>query len=114
MWIIIYSTLNVYIHYVVRLFFGLVVGFFDSTSRIYIDKNCLPHLRGIFGGFYIASLYLGKVVEFLLVGFLTYKWVAVINGEISFVAILSTLLLREPAHFLILKGDLAKAEHNKF
>lgn len=112
MWVIVFSSLEVYVHYFVRLIFGLGIGLNNAMASIYIGENCSPKVRGIFSGFCLAFFYFGEVMEFLLATFLSYDWLAIVNCIFGFIALLSTALLKEPAHYLIIEGNLAKAEQN--
>lgn len=112
MWIAVYYSQLVYVHYAVRLLFGISVGFCEAASSIYIGENCSSKLRGIFNGLCTSFFYFGELADFVLAAYLSYEWVAVANCLLGLVTISSTFLLKEPAQYLIMKGNLAKAERN--
>jgi SP family facilitated glucose transporter-like MFS transporter 8 len=112
MWIAVYCSRAVYVHYAVRLFFGLSSGVHGTASAIYIGENSSSELRGVFSGIFTAFFYFGEVLEFVLAAFLSYEWVALANCAFGLVTILAMLLLKEPAHYLIMRGEVAKAEKN--
>lgn len=112
MWIVIWSTRAIIWHYITRLMFGIVVGMFETTVSIYIGENCSPEIRGTFSALLLVFFYAGELIAFILTTYLPYDNVAIINGGLGLLTLVSTLLLREPAQFLVMKGHVEKAERN--
>lgn len=112
MWIAVYASRAVYVHYAVRLFFGISVGVFETAGPIYLAENGDSKFRGIFNGIGKAFFYLGMLVAFLLAAYFSYDWFAISNGLLGLAVLLSMFFLKEPAQYLIMKGKLKQAEQN--
>lgn len=114
MWIAVLLTKAVLGHYIVRLFFGLAVGMFETAVNIYIGENSSPGVRGTFSGVLVTSVYGGELVAFILATYLSYNNIAIAHAVFGLVTLVSLILLREPAQFLIMKGKVKDAERNYY
>lgn len=111
-WLIVRLTKSVTLLYISRFCFGVSLGMIEVASSIYVGENSLPQLRGIISSYDIMFFYLGLVVEFVLVTYLSYSTVATVNVVLAFVFLSSNLLSRETPQYLITKGADEKAAKN--
>lgn len=113
-WVTILTTRSVFVLYIVRLAFGLGIGMIETTASIYIGENCSPKVRGRFNGIFVACMYGGLLLALILATYLPYDSVALAHAGLSCAALFSTILLKEPAQYLIMKGKLQQAEKTFF
>lgn len=111
-WVIILSTRTVIWLYLSRLLLGVAVGVEDNSVSIYIGENSSPKFRGTFAAIANLFFYAGELIAFILATYLSYNNVAFVHGGLGLLTVLSTMLLKEPAQFLIMKGKLKEAERN--
>lgn len=111
-WLVILFTRSVWAIFIVRLLFGIAIGFNDVTSSIYFGENSTPSIRGVFGSISISFFYFGVLLEYLFTNYFSYYTVAAINAIICGIALMTAVLLKEPAQFLIMKGKLDQAKKN--
>lgn len=109
-WTVVALTKTVLIHYVIRFVFGLAVGIFDTAGPIYIGEISSPNLRGIFGTSICVTFFGGIELTFVIATYASYTTTAVILIAFALLTLLSSVLLREPPQYLIMKGDESKAE----
>lgn len=103
-------TKKVVLHYAIRFVFGLTVGISDTTAPIYVGESSSPNLRGFFGTTLCVNFFAGVVLAFAIASYASYMTVAAIIIVFALLTLVSTLLLREPAQYLIMKGDESKAQ----
>lgn len=108
-WASILLTKKVLLHYAIRFVFGLSVGIVDTAMPVYVAENSSPNLRGIF--FTIVNLFFfgGELFAFLLATYTSYETVAVALTVAAVVNLSSAFLFKEPAQYLIMKGQEATA-----
>lgn len=111
-WPVILLTRSVAVLYAVRFVFGVAIGINDVCSSIYVCENCNANLRSIMGSISIASFYAGELAEFAIATFLPYQTVAIVNTILTFLALSCILANTETVQYLIMKGNLKKAEKN--
>lgn len=112
MWVILISIRSVVGHYTARLIYGLAIGMFEATAGLYVSETCSVKLRGRFSGVIAASFYAGELTAFILATYISYENVAIVHAGLGLITVISTVLLKEPAQFLIMKGNMEKAEKN--
>ena len=112
MWIIVYWSRDVFAHYIIRLIFGLSDGLLDAVSGIHVCENCSPEYRGTFYTIIIFFLFKGFFAVFVFASFCSYNSIAIVYAAFGFATLLSTLLLVEPPQYLLLKGNIERAENN--
>ncbi|XKL59570.1 hypothetical protein PGB90_000586 [Kerria lacca] len=113
-WIVVWLTRSVSLLYGIRFVFGIAVGILDTIVPIYISENTSPSIRGTFNSLAIAFFFMGELFSFTIITYVEYNTVAIIHSAITFVICLSLFFLKEPAQFLILKGQHRKAEEHFF
>lgn len=113
-WIGVFTSKSIPVHYVMRLIFGLGIGMFETTAPLYIGENSSPNFRGIFGGLCIIAFYTGELLEFWVAAYFSYSTIAVFNATLTLLITTSMLLLREPAQHLLAKGKEELAEERFF
>lgn len=111
-WLAIVFTRSVPVIYFSRLIFGVGIGLSDVTATIYMGENCHPQLRGTFGGITVACYFSGQLLEFILVAYLSYSTVAIVNTALAFFGLGSILVSTETVQFLITKGKYEQALKN--
>lgn len=111
-WIIILFTRSVWVIGVIRLLFGIGIGINDVASSIYFGENATPSIRGIFGSVTVSFFYTGVLLEYLFTNYFSYYTVAIINGILSGISLMTAVLLKESTQFLIMKGKLEQARKN--
>ncbi|XKL60382.1 hypothetical protein PGB90_001398 [Kerria lacca] len=113
-WLLILFTRKVWILYVVRTIIGAAIGVHDTISNVYIAESCSPKIRGTFASIAMAFFYAGELIAFILVTYLPYNQVAIVNAAIGCVSLLCVFLLKETVQFLIIKGNYKSAERNYY
>ncbi|XKL60383.1 hypothetical protein PGB90_001399 [Kerria lacca] len=113
-WIILIFTRTIFMLIVSRFIFGLALGIIDIPYPIYISENCSPNMRGIFTSLLMLFYYFGFTLGYALPGFFSYSTTLNVNATFGIIAVISTLLLKEPAQYLTAKGKYDKAEKNFF
>ncbi|XP_065221962.1 facilitated trehalose transporter Tret1-like [Planococcus citri] len=108
-WPIIIFAKSALILYAIRIVFGFCWGFFDGTNTVYLGENCTPQMRGMLGTIAISAHYLAVMIELAIATYFSFTTTAMINASISFLALISAFWLKEPAQFLLMKGNHTKA-----
>ena len=111
-WIGVYYSRDVFVHYVIRLFAGLCIGLQYMVAPIYVCENCSPEFRGTFAAIVILFRHCGQTLVYVFATFFTYSSAAIVYIVLSFIALLSTLLLVEPPQSLLMKNNMVKAKEN--
>lgn len=111
-WIGVYWSRDVSVHYVLRLFFGVVNGLHYMVTPMYVCENCSPQFRSSFLAIAFLFRHSGQTAVYLFATLCTYSGAAVVYIALSLIALLSTLLLVESPQFLLVKGNVVKAEEN--
>lgn len=102
------------LHYVLRFICGGCFGMTNVTTPIYIGENSPPQVRAIFNSVCLMFLFGGQVVSCVLATYCSYLVATGIIAAISVVGLASTILLREPAQYLLVNGHEAEAERQFF
>lgn len=112
MWVVLLFIKSVIGHYIARLVYGLAFAFFEGVAPMYIGETCSARTRGSFGSTISAAFYAGELIAFTLATYVSYEDVSLIHAILGLVTVMSTILLKEPVQYLIMKGNLEKAEKN--
>lgn len=113
-WLAVFLTKSIPLHFAIRLLFGLSAGSFEMACPVYIGENSSPKLRCIFGGICVIFFYSGELVAFFVGTYFAYGTIAIVFMAITIASILSTFWLREPAQYLLMQGREEKAAKNFF
>lgn len=113
-WLAVLFTKSVPLHFVIRLLFGLGAGATEMATPVYIGENSSPKLRSVFGGICIIFFYLGELVAFFVATYFSYQTIAIVFLAITAASFLSIFWLREPAQYLLARGQEEKAAQNFF
>lgn len=108
-WIGVLFTKSIPILYGIRFVFGIGVGMCDVVTSIYIAENCSPEIRGIFCGITVVFFYCALVFQYVIASYLSYNAVALINLLNGVLLVASTVLIKEPIQFLLMKGQVSEA-----
>lgn len=107
-------TKVVILHYVLRFIFGICLGMISITTPIYTGENSSPQMRGVFGSSCLMLSFGGQVIGCALATYCSYTLAAGIIAGVSLISLVSTMLLREPSQYLLVRGHEAKAERQFF
>jgi len=109
MWIAVYWSRDILMHYIIRLMAGLSDGLMDTVAGIYVCENCSPQFRGTFFTLVILFLFAGHLTVFILANYCSYSFIAITYTVFGFVTLLSTLLTVEPTQYFLMKGNTEEA-----
>ncbi|XP_065221953.1 facilitated trehalose transporter Tret1-like [Planococcus citri] len=96
----------------IRIIFGFSWGLFEGANTVYLGETCTPKMRSILGTIAITADYFAVMIELIIATYFSFTTTAVINSAITFLAFLSAFWLKEPAQFLLMKGNHDKALEN--
>lgn len=113
-WLAVRLTKSIPLHYAIRVLFGLGTASLDVAGGLYIGENSSPKFRGIFGSMCSLAFYIGELIAFIVSTYCSYETTAILFASISLTALLSTVLLKEPAQYLLAEGHYQKAEKRFF
>lgn len=113
-WTCIAVTKIVILHLLTRFAFGISFGLVAALIPIYVAENSSPSVRGVFGSICLLFYYGGVLAGCILATYCAYETAAYIFMGISLINLSSTVLLREPAQYLLAKGRETEAEHRFF
>ncbi len=109
-WCIVLFTRSVWTLYVARSIFGIVLGIHETTNPLYLAEHASLNLRGIFSSLSVGFYFTSMLVGFALSSFLSYDATALVITIVQLIVLLSMVLVKETAPFLVLKGRYDKAE----
>lgn len=113
-WISVALTKKIVFYFLTRFAFGISSGLSLALIPIYVAENSSPSLRGAFGGICVLFYRGGILVGCILATYCTYETVAYFLVAMSLINLSSTLLAREPAQHLLVKGREIEAERRFF
>ena len=109
MWIAVYWSRDILVHYIICLMAGLSDGLVNTVAGIYVCENCSPQFRGTFFTIAIIFLYAGHLTVFVLATYSSYSFIAITYTVFGFVTLLSTLLTVEPTQYSLMRGNKTRA-----
>lgn len=111
-WLIMYFARSIEIIYFVRLLFGVTYGAVDVTNAIYVAENCTPKMRGLMSSIFPIFYSTAHIIEYVLLAYKSFSFVAAVNTVIGFFALLTSFFLKETPYYLMMKGRIEEAKQN--
>ncbi|XP_065221965.1 facilitated trehalose transporter Tret1-like isoform X2 [Planococcus citri] len=111
-WPIVIFAKSALVFCAIRITFGFSCGLFEGVNTVYLGETCTPSMRSILGTIAITANVFALTVELIIATYFSFMTTALINSAITFLTFLSAFWLKEPAQFLLMKGNRDKALEN--
>lgn len=113
-WTGIALTQVIWLHYLLRFLSGSCIGMTNIMTPIYTSENSSPQVRGTFNSSCLMFFFGGQVISCILATYCSYSVASQVLVGLSLISLASTILLREPAQYLLTADQHAKAETQFF